>query len=88
MKYADQVKTPTLFLHSDQDYRCPMAEGMQMYTSLITRGIETKLVYFRSENHELSRSGKPLHRIKRLQEITGWFNEHLDEKYREKEEAK
>ncbi|MBQ6654812.1 MAG: S9 family peptidase [Erysipelotrichaceae bacterium] len=82
MKYADQVKTPTLFIHSDQDYRCPMAEGMQMYTSLITHGIEARLVYFRGENHELSRSGKPLHRIKRLQEITGWFNQHLDKKYR------
>ena len=82
MKYADNVKTPTLFIHSDQDYRCPMAEGMQMYTSLITHGVEARLVYFRGENHELSRSGKPLHRIKRLQEITGWFDSHLEEKYR------
>ena len=85
MKYADKVTTPTLFIHSDQDYRCPMAEGMQMYTSLLTHGVETKLVYFRGENHELSRSGKPLHRIKRLKEITEWFNNHRDEKYLNKE---
>ncbi len=78
MKYADQVKTPTLFIHSNEDYRCPMSEGMQMYTSLIAHGVDAKLVYFKGENHELSRSGKPLHRIKRLEEITGWFKKYLD----------
>ncbi|MBR5048604.1 MAG: S9 family peptidase [Erysipelotrichaceae bacterium] len=85
MKYAGKVKTPTLFIHSNEDYRCPMAEGMQMYTSLMTHGVETKLVYFRGENHELSRSGKPLHRIKRLQEITDWFNSHRGDSVRKNE---
>ncbi len=78
MKYADQVTTPTLFIHSNEDYRCPMPEGMQMFTALKAHGVEAKLVYFKGENHELSRSGKPLHRIKRLSEITEWFNKHLD----------
>lgn len=77
MKYADQVKTPTLFIHSNEDYRCPMPEGMQMFTSLIDHGVETKLVYFKGENHELSRGGKPLHRIRRIKEITEWFKNHL-----------
>lgn len=78
MKYADKVTTPTLFIHSNEDYRCPMSEGMQMYTSLVAHGVDAKLVYFKGENHELSRSGKPLHRIKRLEEITGWFKKYLD----------
>ena len=82
MKYADQVKTPTLFIHSNEDYRCPMPEGMQMFSSLIAHGIDSKLVYFRGENHELSRSGKPLHRLKRLSEITEWFRKYLDDKYK------
>ncbi|MBR4462468.1 MAG: S9 family peptidase [Erysipelotrichaceae bacterium] len=76
LKYADHVKTPTLFIHSDQDYRCPLPEGMQMMQALAERNIETRLVLFHGENHELSRSGKPSHRIRRLQEITGWFDTH------------
>ena len=76
MKYADQVKTPTLFLHSLEDYRCPVDQGYQMYSALIAHGVESRLVLFRGENHELSRSGKPKHRIRRLNEITGWFEQH------------
>ena len=76
MKYADKVKTPTLFIHSFEDYRCPIDQGYQMYTSLVAHGVDTKMVLFRGENHELSRSGKPLHRIKRLDEITKWFINH------------
>ena len=77
MKYADKAKTPTLFIHSNEDYRCPMPEGMQMFTSLIAHGVEAKLVYFKGENHDLSRTGKPVHRVKRLTEITEWFKNHM-----------
>jgi dipeptidyl aminopeptidase/acylaminoacyl peptidase len=77
MKYADNVKTPTLFIHSEEDYRCWLAEGLQMFTSLKYNGVESKLVMFRGENHELSRSGKPKHRVRRLKEITAWFDNYL-----------
>ncbi|MEN3008833.1 S9 family peptidase [Pseudothermotoga sp.] len=77
MKYADKAKTPTLFIHSEEDYRCWLVEGLQMFTSLKFHGVDAKLIMFRGENHELSRSGKPLHRIRRLKEIVGWFNKHL-----------
>ncbi len=76
LKYADQAKTPTLFIHSEEDYRCPLPEGMQMMQALAVRGVETRMVVFRGENHELSRSGKPKHRIRRLKEITDWFEAH------------
>ena len=76
LKYADNVKTPTLFIHSDEDYRCPLPEGMQMMQALAYKGVETRMCIFHGENHELSRSGKPAHRIRRLTEITNWFNEH------------
>jgi dipeptidyl aminopeptidase/acylaminoacyl peptidase len=77
LKYADKVKTPTLFINSDQDYRCWMVEGLQMFTALKIHGIEARMCLFHGENHELSRSGKPLHRIRRLNEITSWFDSHL-----------
>jgi len=77
LKYADRVKTPTLFIHSEEDYRCWLPEGLQMFTALKYHGIEARLCLFRGENHELSRSGKPKHRIRRLEEITEWFNRFL-----------
>mgnify|MGYP005769070159 CR=1 FL=1 len=76
MRYAANVKTPTLFIHSDEDYRCPLAEGLQMYTSLAALGVPTRLCLFHGENHELSRSGKPQHRVRRLTEITNWFEKY------------
>lgn len=76
LKYAPNVKTPTLFIHSFEDYRCPIDQGYQMFTALTNFGVETKMVLFKGENHELSRSGKPKHRIKRLNEITSWFEKH------------
>jgi dipeptidyl aminopeptidase/acylaminoacyl peptidase len=76
LKYAQNVKTPTLFIHSEEDYRCPLAEGMQMMQALAGNGVETRMVIFKGENHELSRSGKPQHRIRRLREITDWFEKH------------
>lgn len=76
LKYVDDAKTPTLFIHSDEDYRCPLPEGMQMMQALSVRGVETRMVVFHGENHELSRSGKPKHRIRRLKDITEWFEKH------------
>ncbi len=76
LKYVKSAKTPTLFIHSDEDYRCPLEQGLQMYTSLVENGVESRFCLFHGENHELSRSGKPRHRIRRLKEITDWFEEH------------
>ena len=76
LKYVKNVKTPTLFIHSEEDYRCPLAEGMQMMQAVAQQGVETRMCLFHGENHELSRSGKPLHRVRRLKEITEWFEKH------------
>ena len=79
LKYAKNVKTPTLFIHSDEDYRCPLDQGLQMYAALVDRGVPARLCMFHGENHELSRSGKPKHRIRRLTEITNWFEKYAKE---------
>ena len=73
LKYAKNVKTPTLFIHSDEDYRCPLEQGLQMVTALMQHGVPARMCLFHGENHELSRSGKPKHRLRRLREITDWF---------------
>ena len=75
--YAGDVKTPCLIIHSEEDYRCPMAEGEQWFTALKLNGVPTELVRFPGENHELSRGGKPGHREERLRHILRWFREYL-----------
>ena len=77
MKYADKAKTPTLFIHSEEDYRCWLPEGIQMFTALKYFGVKAKLVMFRGETHELSRSGKPKSRVRRLKEMLDWFEGEL-----------
>ena len=77
LKYADKAKAPTLFIHSEEDYRCWYPEGLQMFTALKYHGVESRLCMFRKENHELSRGGKPKHRMRRLQEIQDWFDKYL-----------
>lgn len=75
--YADRVKTPTMFIHSLKDYNCPLSEGMQMFAAIKYHGVPSKALLFEGENHELSRSGKPRHRVRRLQEMKGWFDLYL-----------
>lgn len=77
LKYARNVKTPTLVIHADEDYRCPLSEGLQMYSALAMQKIDTKMVIFKHENHELSRGGAIRRRILRLEEIMGWMDKHL-----------
>lgn len=75
LHHARNVKTPTLILHSEQDLRCPMEQAEQWYIALKRLGVETMLVRFPDENHDLSRSGKPKHRLERLQHLIGWFDD-------------
>lgn len=79
LKYADQVETPTLFIHSREDYRCWEGEALQMFTALKYFDVPAKLCLFEGENHELSRGGKPENRLRRLREILDWFDTHLKE---------
>lgn len=77
LKYADNISTPTLFIHSENDYRCHVNESIQMFTALKYHGVEAKLYLIKDEHHGLSKNGKPKNRIKRLNESLKWFNKYL-----------
>ena len=77
LKYACNATTPTLFIQSDEDYRCYQADAYQMYQALILNGCKARMCIFHGENHELSRGGKPKHRIRRLTEMMNWFNQYI-----------
>ena len=77
LQFAPNCKTPILFIHSDEDFRCYMAEGFAMYSAVKRNGCPAKLCLFHGENHELSRSGKPENRIDRMTEIINWMDSYL-----------
>jgi dipeptidyl aminopeptidase/acylaminoacyl peptidase len=76
--YIKNVTTPTMFVLGDADSRTPPeAGGDQMFRALKYRKIPTAMVRFPGESHELSRSGKPWHRVERLEHIVNWFDIYL-----------
>ena len=75
--YVNNVTTPVMIIHSEQDHRCPVEQGEQFYTALKWLGKEAVFVRFPDENHELSRSGQPRHRVESLQHLSGWFTKHI-----------
>ena len=77
LKYVPNAKTPTLVIHSEEDYRCWLVEGITMFQALKMHGVEAKMVVFKGDNHELSRSGQPRNRVKRMEEILAWYDAHL-----------
>jgi dipeptidyl aminopeptidase/acylaminoacyl peptidase len=72
-----QVTTPTLVMHSELDLRCPLSQAERYYASLKRQGVETELVIFPGENHELSRAGRPRHRLQRFQVILDWWRRRI-----------
>jgi dipeptidyl aminopeptidase/acylaminoacyl peptidase len=77
ISYVGGITSPTLVVHSAADYRCPVDQGEQLYAALKVLGVPTELVRFPDETHELSRSGKPWHRVFRLERYLEWFERHL-----------
>ncbi|WP_106498174.1 S9 family peptidase [Lentibacillus sp. Marseille-P4043] len=77
LKYVENVETPLLIVHGEQDLRCPIEQGEQLYVTLKHLKKEVEFVRFPGSNHELSRSGKPEMRMARLQHICRWFEEYL-----------
>lgn len=75
--YAMNITTPTLFLHSLEDFRCSVSGAFQLYSAMQLKGVPTRMCLFKGECHELSRSGRPRSRMKRLEEITNWLDAYL-----------
>jgi len=75
--YAQQMETPVLVLHSEQDLRCNIEQGEHLFTLLRLLGKEVEMVRFPAESHELSRSGSPRHRVTRFETILEYFGRYL-----------
>lgn len=77
IRYIHKVTTPLLIVHSYDDLRCWHVEALQMFMGLKHQGKEAEMVLFPKENHDLSRGGKPKHRVARLKAYLRWFDAHL-----------
>lgn len=80
LAHAHQVKTPTLVLHSDADLRCPIEQAEQYFMALLRNGTPAEFLRFPGEGHEMSRSGKPRHRVERFDAIVEWHRRWLDDR--------
>lgn len=76
IKYVDQIETPLLIIHSENDYRCPIEQGEQLFVALKNQNKTTRFVRFPESDHNLSRTGLPNLRVERLNQITNWFKEY------------
>src|SRR4051812_12153980 len=73
MAAVARIETPTLVIHSEEDWRCPVEQGQRLYVALKRRDVPTELLLFPGEGHELSRSGRPKHRLARLEHVLRWW---------------
>jgi dipeptidyl aminopeptidase/acylaminoacyl peptidase len=77
ISHLGNARTPTLVIHQENDLRCPIEQGEQVYVLLKTIGVDTELLRYPQESHGMSRGGRTDRRIHRLEAIRGWFDRYL-----------
>jgi dipeptidyl aminopeptidase/acylaminoacyl peptidase len=77
LTYVAGVHTPVMVLHADEDTRAPIDQTLQEFTSLKILGRTVEYVAVPGENHDLSRTGSPIHRVERLHLILDWLHHYL-----------
>ena len=77
IRYAKDITVPMLIIHSENDMRCPINQAEQLFVALRTLGKDVTFYRFPGEDHELTRSGSPLHRKMRAELVLDFFTERL-----------
>ena len=75
--YAKNIKTPLLIIHSENDLRCPIGQGEDLFNRLRILKRDVEFIRFPAESHELTRSGSPFHRVTRFEIILDWLERRL-----------
>ena len=71
LSLVGNVKTPTMLLTGEVDYRTPISESEQYYQALKIRGVETAMVRVPEASHGIGR--RPSHLIGKVLHVLGWF---------------
>lgn len=77
IRLARDIHVPMLIIHSEEDWRCPINQAEELWMTLRMLGRDVTFYRFPGENHELSRSGSPLHRRMRGEIILDFFADRL-----------
>jgi dipeptidyl aminopeptidase/acylaminoacyl peptidase len=77
LSYVDNVQTPALVLHNQDDFRVSLDQGLQYYAALRMAGKPAKLAVYPDSSHGMSRNGRPSQRISRIELILDWFDGHV-----------
>ena len=77
LKYAPNIKTPVLFIHGVDDYRCTYDHALQLHSAITYFGGISRVFAVKGETHELCRSGSPKNRERRILEMLHWFEKYL-----------
>jgi dipeptidyl aminopeptidase/acylaminoacyl peptidase len=73
IRHVTKVRTPTLMVQSEEDFRTPMGNAELWYMALKKMDVPVELVRYPRSTHELSRSGEPWLLVDRLGRIRQWF---------------
>ena len=71
---AKNFKTPTLVVHGELDYRVPVGEGLQLFSTLQRKGVPSKLLYYPDEGHWIL---KPQNSELWYKTVLDWFDQYL-----------
>jgi dipeptidyl aminopeptidase/acylaminoacyl peptidase len=74
LSYVKNVKTPTLLMTGEEDFRTPISEAEQFYAALKLLKVDAALVRFPGEPHGLQ--ARPSHMIDKTLYVLGWFESH------------
>ncbi|WP_347353488.1 S9 family peptidase [Intrasporangium sp.] len=77
IRFVREIEVPVLIVHSEEDYRCPVSQAEELFVAMRLLGKDVTFYRFPGENHELSRSGSPVHRRQRAEIILDFFAAHL-----------
>ncbi|MBW3469405.1 S9 family peptidase [Arthrospiribacter ruber] len=75
--YVQNIQTPLLIKHGDQDLRTGVRQSELLYKSLKILGKPVEYVRYPEEGHELSRSGAVHRRIDRMARIIEFFERYV-----------
>lgn len=73
-RYAQNFKTPMLVIHNDLDFRVPMGEGFQLFTTLQRLGVPSRMVNFPDEGHWVL---KPANSAFWHKEVFTWLKKYV-----------
>jgi dipeptidyl aminopeptidase/acylaminoacyl peptidase len=72
-RFAANFKTPTLVSHGERDFRVPVTQGLEFYSTLRLKGVPTRLIYFPDENHWIL---KPQNSRLWYREVFAWLDKY------------